>query len=92
MVLAKISREFKDSGISSPSIDMYKTSTDPYRSFKSQHRCMSELSLRVIVLPSLVYSVAGFELDSEQDELRKALLIKQETDFDFLLLLVFSNS
>ena len=50
---------------------------------------MSELSLRVIVLPSLVYSVAGFELDSEQDELRKALLIKQETDFDFLLLLVF---
>ena len=51
---------------------------------------MSELSLRVIVLPSLVYSVAGF--DSEQDELRKALLIKQETDFDFLLLLVFSNS
>ena len=53
---------------------------------------MSELSLRVIVLPSLVYSVAGFELDSEQDELRKALLIKQETDFDFLLLLVVSNS
>ena len=50
---------------------------------------MSELSLRVIVLPSLVYSVAGFELDSEQDELRKALLIKQEADFDFLLLLVF---
>ena len=33
-----------------------------------------------------------FELDSEQDELRKALLIKQETDFDFLLLLVFANS
>ena len=53
---------------------------------------MSELSLRVIVLPSLVYSIAGFELDSEQDELRKALLIKVETDFDFLLLLVFANS
>ena len=44
------------------------------------------------MLPSLVYSVAGFELDSEQDELRKALPIKQETDFDFLLLLDFSNS
>ena len=53
---------------------------------------MSELSVRVIVLLSLVYSVAGFELDSEQDELRKALLIKQETDFDFLILLVFANS
>ena len=50
------------------------------------------ISLRVIALPSLVYSIAGFELDSEQDELRKALLIKQETDFDFLLLLFFSNS
>ena len=44
------------------------------------------------MLPSLVYSIAGFELDSEQDELRKALLIKVETDFDFLLLLVFANS
>ena len=53
---------------------------------------MSELSLRVIVLPSLVYSVSGFELDSEQDEMRKALLIKKETDFDCLILLVFTNS
>ena len=44
------------------------------------------------MLPSLVYSIAGFELDSEQDELPKALLIKQETDFDFLLFLVFANS
>ena len=41
---------------------------------------MSELLLRVIVLPSLVYSVSGFELDSEQDEMRKALLINQETE------------
>ena len=38
---------------------------------------MSESSLRVIVLPSLVYPY--FELDIEQDEIRKALLIKQET-------------
>ena len=38
---------------------------------------MSELSLSVIVLPLLEYSVSGFELDSEQGELRKALLIKQ---------------
>jgi len=48
---------------------------------------MLELSLRVIVLPSLVFSLSGFELDSEQDEMRKPLLIKQETewlDFDFV--------
>ena len=38
---------------------------------------MSESSLRVIVLPSLVFPY--FELDIEQDEIRKALLIKQET-------------
>ena len=37
---------------------------------------MSESSLRVILLPSLVYPY--FELDNKQDEIRKALLIKQE--------------
>ena len=36
---------------------------------------MSESSLRVIVLPSLVCT--RFELDNEQDEVRKASLIKQ---------------
>ena len=40
---------------------------------------MSEYSLRVIVLPSLVYPY--FELDIEQNEIRKALLIKQETEW-----------
>ena len=40
---------------------------------------MSESSLRVIVLPSLVYPY--FELDIEQNEIRKALLIKQETEW-----------
>ena len=39
---------------------------------------MSESSFRVIVLPSLVYRY--FELDVEQDEVCKALLIKQETE------------
>ena len=39
---------------------------------------MSESSLRVIVLPSLVYPY--FELDIEQDETCKASLIKQETE------------
>ena len=38
---------------------------------------MSESLLRVIVLPLLVYPY--FELDNEQDEIHKALLIKQET-------------
>ena len=40
---------------------------------------MSESSLRVIVLPSLVYSY--FDLDFEQDEIRKPLFIKQETEW-----------
>ena len=53
---------------------------------------MSEFSLyRAIVLPSLVLLYPYFELDFEQDEIRKALLIKQETEwiewfFSFLLI------
>ena len=39
---------------------------------------MSESSLKVIVLPSLVYPY--YELDIEQDEIRKSLLIKKETE------------
>ena len=35
--------------------------------------------LWVVVLPSLVYPC--FELDIEQDEIRKALLTKQETEW-----------
>ena len=46
---------------------------------------MSESSLRIIVLPSLVYPY--FEHDIEEDEIRKALLIKQEKG-----LLPFANS
>ena len=57
---------------------MSRPSNDPYRSFKSQHRCQNLRSCRVIVLPSLVYPY--FELDNKQDEIRKALLIKQETE------------
>ena len=41
MLLAKISREFKNRGISTPSIDTSRSSRDPYRSFKSQHRCQN---------------------------------------------------
>ena len=70
MLSAKISRERKNSGILNPSIDTSRPSSDPYRS------SMSEFSLRVIVLPSLVYPY--FELDVEQDETCKALLIKHE--------------
>ena len=40
---------------------------------------MSESSLRVIVLPLLIYPY--FELDIEQDEMRKAMLIKHETEW-----------
>ena len=57
---------------------------------------MSESSLRVIVLPLLVYPY--FKLDIERDKIRKALLIKQETEWiewfcSFSYYLVFwSNS
>ena len=37
MLSAKISREYKNGGISTPSVDMSRPSRDPYRSFKSQH-------------------------------------------------------
>ena len=47
---------------------------------------MSESSLRVIVLPSLVYPY--FELDNKQDEIRKALLIKQEIEWFCSLLVI----
>ena len=51
---------------------------------------MSEYSLRVIVLPSLVYPY--FELDIEQNEIRKALLIKQETKRNEWFCPFFANS
>ena len=44
MLSAKISREFNNSGISTPSVDTSRRSRDPYRSFKSQHRCQNPRS------------------------------------------------
>ena len=41
---------------------------------------MSESSLRVFELPSLVYPY--FELDIKQDEIRKPRLIKKQTDLN----------
>ena len=49
---------------------------------------MSESSLRVIVLPSLAHPY--FEPNIEQDEMRKALLIKENTSW--MILLLFANS
>ena len=57
-------------------IRLGRLARDPYRSCKSQH--MSESSLRVILLPSLVYPY--LELDIEQDGIRKPWLNKQETE------------
>ena len=53
---------------------------------------MPELLLWVVVLLSLVYP--SFELDIEQDEIRKALLTKQETEWIewFWIFWIFSNS
>ena len=75
MLLAKRSREFQSSGISTPSID---TSRDPYLSFNPN----IDLRILPIVLPSLVPALVYpyFELNVEQDEIHKASLIKQETE------------
>ena len=77
----KMSREFKNSIILTPSFNKSRPSRDPYRSFKSQNRCQNPRSssyVKVFVLPSLVYPY--FELDIEQEEILKSLLIKQETE------------
>ena len=70
-VVVSIPREFKNSGISTPSVYMSKSSRGPYCSFKSWPTTMSDSLLKVIVLPSLVY--CHFEKPC------KLWLIKQET-------------
>ena len=52
MLSAKISREFKNSGTSTPSIDTFRPSRDPYRSFRSQ------LNIDVKILAVQGYCVA----------------------------------
>ena len=74
MLSAKTSRELRNSGICDPSIN---TSTR-YKSLFQIPTSMSESSLRVIVLPSLVYPY--FKLGLRQDEIRKVLLIRQVTE------------
>ena len=65
MLSTKISKEFNNTGISSPSIDTTRPSWDPCRSFKSQlNKCndvtiLAESHCVVIISPSL------FELDGE---------------------------
>ena len=75
MLSAKTSRELRNSGICDPSIN---TSTR-YKSLFQIPTSLSESSLRVIVLSSLVYSY--FKLDLWQDEMRKVLLIRQVTEW-----------
>ena len=69
MLSAKISRGSKNNRASTP-----RGCREPYHSIQIP-TSMSESSLRVIVLPSLV--CPHFALDNEQDEVRKASLIKQ---------------
>ena len=47
--------EFKNSGISTPSIDLSRSSRDPCCSFKSQPTTVSDSTLTVIVSQLLVY-------------------------------------
>ena len=77
MLLEK-KREFKSSGIStSLIIDTSRPSRESISLFPIP-TSMSEPLLWVVVLLLLVYP--SLELDIEQDEIRKALLIKQETE------------
>ena len=77
MLLEK-KREFKSSGIStSLIIDTSRPSRESISLFPIP-TSMSEPLLWVVVLLSLVYP--SLELDIEQDEICKALLIKQETE------------
>ena len=77
MLLEK-KREFKSSGKStSLIIDTSRPSRESISLFQIP-TSMPEPSLWVVVLLSLVYP--SLELDIEQDETRKALLIKQETE------------
>ena len=77
MLLEK-KREFKSSGIStSLIIDTSRPSRESISLFQIPTP-MSEPLLWVVVLLSLVYP--SLELDIEQDEIRKALLTKQETE------------
>ena len=76
MLLEK-KREFKSSGIStSLIIDTSRPSRESISLFQIP-TSISEPLLWVVVLLSLVYP--SFELDIEQDKIRKALLTKQET-------------
>ena len=76
MLSAKISREFKNSGTSTPSIDTFRPSRDPYRSFRSQLNIDVKTSrLRVIVWQSLFYPY--FEISIEQDKIRCQSLVNQ---------------
>ena len=77
MLLGK-KREFKSSGIStSLIIDTSRPSRESIWLFQIP-TSMSESSLWVVELPLLAYP--SLELAIEQDEIRKALLTKQESE------------
>ena len=72
-------REFKNSGISTRSVDTSTPFGDPYR-FQVP-TSMSESSLWVIVLPLSVYPYNELDIEQAKGEMRKALLIKQGTEW-----------
>ena len=73
-------REFQNSGISTRSIDTSSPFGDLYR-FQIPTSIRSDSSLKVIVLPSLVYPYFELDIIQAKDEMRKALLIKQGTEW-----------
>ena len=76
MFSAKISREFKNSGISTPSIYTSRPSRD--------HIALSNPNNNVKILTQAycicIVSLSLLKLGIAQDEIRKALLIKQRTE------------
>ena len=79
MLSAKVPREFKNSGISTRSVDTSTSFRDLYH-FQIPTSIPSESSLKVIVLPSLVYPYFELNIEQAKDEICKALLIKQGTE------------
>ena len=65
MLLAKISREFKNGGVSTPTLLICLG--HPYCSFNSQQRSQNPRSMFIVLL-SLVYPY--FECDIEQDQMK----------------------
>ena len=71
----KVSGEFINSGIFTPSIETSMPTRDPSCSFKSYRSCFYDRILGEIYYVVIVMAYSYFELGIEQDSMHKPLLI-----------------